>query len=92
LIAWIAFYERYRKNDEARYQTERVEGLERGDGMLLKPIKRVRFYENAVGQIQSLREALIIPYSSLPPRIKHGVNSGGSPVISSVSGFRLSPE
>jgi hypothetical protein len=40
----------------------------------------------------ALREPLIIINLSLPPRIKYGVNSGGSPVISRVSGFLLSQE
>jgi GntR family transcriptional repressor for pyruvate dehydrogenase complex len=35
-------------------EPSRVKGLERENGMLLKPIKRVRLYENAVEQIQSL--------------------------------------
>jgi len=38
---------------------------------------------------QTLREPLIIPNSSLPPRIRYGVNSGGSPVMSRVYGFLL---
>jgi hypothetical protein len=40
----------------------------------------------------ALREPLIIINLSLPPRIKYGVNSGGSPVISIVYGFLLSQE
>jgi len=36
-----------------------------------------------------LREPLIIINLSLPPRIKYGVNSGGSPVMSRTSRFRL---
>jgi hypothetical protein len=42
--------------------------------------------------ICDLREPLIITNSSLPPRIKYGVNSGGSPVISRSSGFLLPKE
>jgi len=39
-----------------------------------------------------LRKPLIIPNLSLPPRIKCGVNSGGSPVMSKAFGFLLSQE
>jgi len=39
-----------------------------------------------------LRKPLIIPNLSLPPRIKYGVNSGGSPVMSKAFGFLLSQE
>ena len=35
------------------------------------------------------RKHLIIPNLSLPPRNKHGVNSGGSPVKSKTYGFLL---
>jgi GntR family transcriptional regulator, transcriptional repressor for pyruvate dehydrogenase complex len=35
-------------------ETPRSRGMEREDGMVLKPIKRVRLYENAVEQIRSL--------------------------------------
>jgi hypothetical protein len=43
-------------------------------------------------QISKLREPLIIPNLSLPPRIKYGVKSSGSPVISKAYGFLLSQE
>jgi len=42
--------------------------------------------------LDSLRDPLIINNLSLPPRIKYGVNFGGSNVMSRASGFLLSQE
>ena len=43
-----------------------------------------------ITSINHLEEPLIIPDLSLPSRIKYGVNSGGSPVMSKTSEFLLS--
>ena len=51
-----------------------------------------RLKEAALKEIIDIRKPLIITNLSLPPRIKYGVNSGGSPVISRDSGFLLSQE
>jgi len=48
--------------------------------------------ESVSDKLLELREPLIIPNLSLPPRIKYGVNSSGSPVISRACGFLLSQE
>jgi hypothetical protein len=40
-------------------------------------------------KIQNSREPLTIPDLSLPPRIRCGVDSGGSPVLLRASGFLL---
>jgi hypothetical protein len=53
--------------------------------------EKVAFYTQHSHSLD-YREPLIIINLSLPPRIKHGVNSGGSPVMSRVSGFLFSQE
>ncbi|MBM4349741.1 MAG: hypothetical protein FJ106_07630 [Deltaproteobacteria bacterium] len=52
----------------------------------------VKRFQPGYFSLPFFREPLIIPDSSLPPRIKYGINSSGSPVISRPSGFLLSQE
>jgi hypothetical protein len=87
LIAYLAVREmRYSGSEVGR-----ILGL--SEPGIMKCVDRGKRMLNDDSELRGkLREPLIIPNLSLPPRIKYGVNSGGSPVISKTYGFLLSQE